>query len=111
MQSILEINGKILFSIRDAAHATSYSRDYITRLAREGKIFASHVGRQWFVDVDSLQAYAEAVALEQEVRKQQLSEERKRERQLREVVGFQHALRSQAAQKFEFKAVLVSFFV
>lgn len=111
MQSILEINGKNLCSIRDAARNTSYSRDYITRLAREGKITANHIGRQWFVDIDSLQAYAETVALEQEVRKQQLSEERKRERQLREVVEATRAREMKSAQRFEFQAVLVSLFV
>lgn len=80
MSSSLEINGTELQSIRSAAERTGYSRDYITRLAREGKIVASQIGRQWFVDFDSLKEYATAVANEQTLRHQQLSEERRRER-------------------------------
>jgi excisionase family DNA binding protein len=80
MTSSLEIDGTELQNIRTAAERTGYSRDYITRLAREQKITASQIGRQWFVDVDSLQAYATAVATEQSLRHQQLSEERRQER-------------------------------
>lgn len=80
MVSSLEINGTELQPIRAAAERTGYSRDYITRLAREEKIVASQIDRQWFVDVDSLQKYAETVADEQALRKQQLSEERRLER-------------------------------
>jgi len=111
MQSALEINGKKLCSIKDAARVTSYSRDYITRLARENKIIASHVGRQWFIDIDSLQVYAAASALEHKIRRQQLSEERKRERNLREILETQQTLHTKKSRKFELQAVLVSFFV
>lgn len=83
MKSVLEINGKSLAPIKAAAAATSYSRDYITRLAREEKIVASYINRQWFVDIDSLQRYAENTALEQAVRQRILSQERKQEQMLR----------------------------
>lgn len=55
------------------ANKVSYSRDYITRLAREGKILATHVGRQWFVDLDSLNNYIDTTAKETEVRKRCLA--------------------------------------
>jgi hypothetical protein len=77
----LEINGSELKNIRSASELTGYSRDYITKLAREQKITASQIGRQWFVDVDSLSGYAKTVAEEQRLRNEQLSEERRRERQ------------------------------
>ncbi|MBP6881550.1 MAG: helix-turn-helix domain-containing protein [Candidatus Pacebacteria bacterium] len=93
MLSTLEIDGKKLSPIKEAAQVTKYSRDYITRLAREEKIVASSIGRQWFVDLDSLRSYAESVALEQSIRKQQLSEERKRERKIREAVEASQTLR------------------
>ncbi|MBP6924091.1 MAG: helix-turn-helix domain-containing protein [Candidatus Pacebacteria bacterium] len=80
MKSGLEINGAELQNIRAAAERTGYSRDYITRLAREEKIIASQIGRQWFVDIDSLKEYATEVANEQSFRHQQLSEERRQER-------------------------------
>lgn len=66
-------------NIRDASSHTGYSRDYITKLAREQKILAAQIGRQWYVDVASLETYANGMALEQKVRQQQLSDERKRE--------------------------------
>ena len=83
--SSLEIDGKKLHSIKHAASATGYSRDYITKLAREQKIFAAQVGRQWYVEMDSLMSYSSVMAAEQKIRQQQLSDERKRERQLREL--------------------------
>jgi len=79
-QSKIEINGRTLVSIKEAAKSVSYSRDYVARLAREQKISASQIGRQWFVDLVSLQSFAKSIELEQKVRKQNLSHERKRER-------------------------------
>ncbi|HEY0964465.1 MAG TPA: hypothetical protein VGE31_01575 [Candidatus Paceibacterota bacterium] len=84
MSATLEIDGKILHSIRAAAEATSYSRDYVTRLAREEKIIASQIGRQWYVDLDSLKTYEQSAELEQKNRHQQLSEIRKQERSVHE---------------------------
>lgn len=108
MNSALEIDGKTLHPIKDAAQTTRYSRDYITRLAREGKIAASYIGRQWFVDTDSLRVYAENVALEQEVRKRILSEERKNERKIREAVDRQHKRRVQKSTSLNARAVVVA---
>lgn len=105
MSSALEIDGRSLSPIREAAQSTTYSRDYITRLAREGKITASYVGRQWFIDVDSLKRYAEHVALEQEVRKEQLRAERKRERQLRAAAEQQHTLHLARVQAVPTRAI------
>jgi hypothetical protein len=80
MVKVLEIDGKKLHSIKAATSLVSYSADYITRLAREEKIIASHIGRQWYVDVESLKHYESIKVLEQTIRKQNLSDERKRER-------------------------------
>ena len=82
MSEAIEIDGKELLPIREAVLQVSYSRDYVTRLAREGKIVASVIGRQWYVDLDSLKAYNEQSQIEQEIRKKQLSEERKRETEI-----------------------------
>jgi|AntRauTorckE6833_2_1112554.scaffolds.fasta_scaffold59613_2 hypothetical protein len=79
MTSKIEIDGKKLTSIKEACSEVSYSRDYVTRLAREGKIVASLIGRQWYVDLLSLQNYVVQSKVESEVRKAQLSEERKQE--------------------------------
>lgn len=88
----------MMYPIKDAIAVVSYSRDYVTRLAREHKILASYVGRQWFVDIDSLKQYAQDSALEQEIRKKQLSAERKYERTLREASVLQDSLRIKKAK-------------
>lgn len=108
MADTLQIEGKTLHAIKDAAQVVSYSRDYVTRLAREEKIDAQLVGRQWFVDVDSLRRYAELSAMEQELRKKQLSEERKRERLAREAAERQHTLTLERAQPMHFQAAAVA---
>ena len=79
MSTQIEINGTQLIPLKEAAKRIAYSRDYLAKLAREQKIIATQIGRQWFVDMSSLQTFLDSVALEQEVRKQQLREERKRE--------------------------------
>lgn len=79
MSTHVEIDGISFLHIKDAAKAFSYSRDYVARLAREGKIVATQVNRQWLIDAVSLQNFAEASELEQSVRKRQLSLERKHE--------------------------------
>jgi hypothetical protein len=111
MKSALEINGKQLAPIKAAAEATSYSRDYITRLAREEKIVASYIGRQWFVDVESLRRYAESTALDQEVRKRLLSDERKREQQLRLAVKQKHSTQMERTRKIPVHSLVASFLI
>ena len=91
MSSALQINGKTLHPIKEAIEVVSYSRDYVTRLAREEKIVASLVGRQWFVDIDSLKSYTETSAMEQDLRKKLLSQQRKQEMQIREATEKQNA--------------------
>lgn len=84
MSTNFEINGVTLVSIKEAAKIVSYSRDYLTKLARDQKIIATQIGRQWFIDMTSLQAFVDDVALEQIVRKEHLRKERKQERQVKE---------------------------
>lgn len=79
MSATIEINGTTLVPIKDAAALVSYSRDYVSRLAREGKIVASQIGRQWFVDMESLRNFSSDAELQEETRKQELRQERKRE--------------------------------
>jgi hypothetical protein len=86
MSNSLDINGRELQSIRHAAKQTGYSHDYVTKLAREGKIVAAQIGRNWFVDIDSLQHYSAISQNEQLIRQRHLSEERKNERAARVAV-------------------------
>lgn len=81
MSTAVEIDGISLLPIKEAAKRVTYSRDYVARLAREGKIVASQIGRQWYVDPLSLERYRQESALVEELQKQALSDERKRERE------------------------------
>jgi excisionase family DNA binding protein len=81
MTSFVEIGEKKFLNVKDASRLSGYSRDYIGRLAREQKITAHQIGRQWFVSMDSLQAYAKSAEQDLRNRQQKLSEERRRERQ------------------------------
>lgn len=108
MSTNIEINGTTLVSIKDAARVVSYSRDYLTKLAREQKIIATQIGRQWFIDMTSLQAFVEDVALEQVVRKQHLREERKRERQVKEELQLLNSKIKVRESGFRFHSLAVS---
>lgn len=85
MTASIDINGKKLLSIKEAVSKVDYSRDYITRLARERKIVATQIGRMWYVDVDSIKNYHAVAQTEQEIKKRQLSDERKKELEFKEV--------------------------
>lgn len=79
MSIAVEINGTPFLSIREAAKRVGYSPDYVSRLARESKIVASQLGRQWYVDIDSLLKYHSHAKLVEELQKNSLRTQRKRE--------------------------------
>jgi len=102
MTGALEINGKKMLGVKEAAKAVSYSRDHITRLARENKIVATHIGRNWYIDIASLKNYEEVSHAEQEIKKRHLSDERRRELQVKEVLRLKslaRAKKSKASKK------------
>ncbi len=108
MSTAVEINGLSLVPIKEAALRVSYSRDYVARLAREGKIVASQIGRQWFVDITSLENFsAEASALE-EVRRQELRAERKRELMAKESLSALDEIVVRRLKKQRFDAAVVT---
>jgi hypothetical protein len=53
----LEISGKRFISTRLAAKLHKYHSDYIGQLIRGKKIAGQKVGRSWYVDAESLEAY------------------------------------------------------
>jgi hypothetical protein len=77
MSSTFVLQDRELKSIRVAAYAVGYSSDYVTKLARDQKIFAVQVGRKWYVDQRSLEEYARTSAIEQKLRQQKLGDERR----------------------------------
>ncbi len=108
MSTSSQNDGKNFQPIKEAAVAVSYSRDYVTRLAREQKIRAKHVGRKWLVDIDSLRLFAESALVEQEIRKRQLSEDRKLEAKVREAVDEKKSSYEDIANKLHKKSMIVA---
>lgn len=86
MSAALSINGSNLVPIKEVLGSTGYTRDYIAKLAREGQIVAAQVGRQWYIDVASLENFKAASELEATVRRRHLSHVRRRERELKQEV-------------------------
>ena len=108
MTENVEINGVNLIPIKEAAVSVSYSRDYVSRLAREGKIVASQIGRQWFVDLDSLVAFSKIAEAHDEARKQELRTERKSELKTKEALDGLETFTLAKVRGHHFDAVGVS---
>lgn len=68
-----------LLDARSAGKLVGYSSDYVTRLAREGKVEAIQTGRHWLVDIDSLKMFTLEVQAEKRQRAAKIREERKKE--------------------------------
>ena len=73
-----------LISLSVAVTLVPYSRDYIGRLARSGKIVAEHVDKQWFVSEQSLTHFFAQSDLEESVKKRILSISRKNDLEVRD---------------------------
>ena len=84
MSATIQLNSRQLLPLKEAATAVSYSRDYVARLAREEKITAVLINRQWMIDVGSLKNFSELSQLESEVKKNHLREIRKHELAVRQ---------------------------
>jgi len=57
MDDELILEGKKYISSKRLSHETGYTFDYISRLCREAKIEGKLLGRNWFVNPDSLLSY------------------------------------------------------
>ncbi len=108
MSTAVQINGVTLVPIKEAASSVSYSRDYVARLAREGKIVASQIGRQWFVDLASLQNFSAAADALEEARKNELRAERKRELMAKEYLSTLDEVAERRVRKERRDALLVT---
>jgi len=79
-------------SATDAGRQFGYTNDYITRLAREKKILATRVGRQWYVDPASIENFIVKAEEAKKAYAEKIRTERKLEQvtevQAEEVVSF-----------------------
>lgn len=57
MNSEVIFEGKKYISIKEASSLTSYSKDYIGQLSRQGKVVSKRLGKKWFVEESSLLNY------------------------------------------------------
>jgi hypothetical protein len=94
-------------SARQATEFVSYSPDYISRLAREGKVLAEQRGRQWFVSLNDLKRFSLEQQAEQRARQEALRVERLAEYTKKQAAQ-QQAVAAEAATTGGYRAVLVS---
>ena len=71
--------GQRFISAGQAALLSSLTRDYVARLARDGKIIGRQVDRQWFVSQDSLRTFLVAQEFASNIRRNALIRERQKE--------------------------------
>ena len=74
-------------SLSEAVMLVTYSRDYIGRLAREGKILSKQINKQWFINRQALFNFFEHSALEDSVKKRILSLSRKNDLEVKEMLA------------------------
>lgn len=81
MSQSLIINGKEYVQSSVLTALYKYTPDYIGKLAREEKIIGTQVGRQWYIEPESLKVFLHKAAIEKEIRAEELSLKRKIEHQ------------------------------
>ncbi|MFM2374244.1 MAG: hypothetical protein RLZZ234_239 [Candidatus Parcubacteria bacterium] len=90
--SVTVQNNTINFlSSKEASARSGYTSDYISRLAREGKIGAKRVGITWFIDAASLEVFLVESERAREARKEALRIERTNEREMLRARASAHA--------------------
>jgi len=85
MSQQLVIDGKIYLPSSILARQFSYTSDYLAKLAREEKVDATRVGRQWYITETSLQQFVSEAQESKAKRSEELREERRLEREHHEV--------------------------
>lgn len=80
MQEFVTINEKNYFPSSMLSGTFGYTQDYIGKLAREEKVLGLQIGRQWYVEKNSLLVYLQKIAIEKQIQKDALRQLRKKER-------------------------------
>ncbi len=82
MTQSLQVNEKEYLPSSELAQKFSYTSDYISKLARDEKILGTRVGRQWFIEPESLNVFIQKLEVEKKIHKENLSRQRKIERHI-----------------------------
>src|SRR4051812_29559995 len=79
MSDDIQFDGVRYVAAAEAGAQVNLSRDYIAKLCREGKVRGRRIGKNWFVEIDSLSNFLGQNAEEKNSRNEKLSEQRKKE--------------------------------
>jgi hypothetical protein len=79
MSQHLSVNGKVYLPSNELAATFGYSSDYLGKLARDEKILGTLIGRQWFIEPESLKTFLLKTEIQKKIRKEELSIQRKAE--------------------------------
>jgi hypothetical protein len=112
------IGNRRLIPLKEVSKIVPYSREYVARLARDGRVAAAQINRQWYIDPESLKNFFDQAQLEMQARGEYVRELRKQELDLHEwwsaFVAQQHARsagRSGRALKQSFVIIILGIFV
>src|SRR3989344_280670 len=72
-------DGVRYISASEAAELVGFSRDYVARLCKDGKLLAKRIGKQWYASHESLQQFAVAQEYERAKRRDELARSRREE--------------------------------
>jgi hypothetical protein len=87
MSQYFSVNGKKFVQSNTLVASSGYTSDYLGKLAREEKIIGTQIGRQWFIEPESLKTFLLKVEVEKEIRKSELSAQRKVEHLVHQKIG------------------------
>jgi hypothetical protein len=79
MAQHLNVNGKVYLPSNELAATFGYSSDYLGKLARDEKVLGTLIGRQWFIEPESLKTFLLKTEIQKKIRKEELSIQRKAE--------------------------------
>ena len=79
MSAPIFLQNKKYLSAKSAAASVGYTGDYIGKLCRDGEVTCRRFGRSWYVEEESLRAFAVGQQHKREVRKQELAADRRSE--------------------------------
>lgn len=84
MSENFSIGNRRLIPLKEVSKIVPYSREYVARLARDGRVAAAQINRQWYIDPESLKNFFEQAQLEMQARGEYVRELRKQELDLHE---------------------------
>src|SRR3989344_1524192 len=79
MSQEIYFDGVKYISASDAASIAALTRDYVARLCKERRILGKRIGKQWYVNLDSLQTFILTQKYAHAKRREKLIEARKQE--------------------------------